>query len=77
MAQVYFHCSSSRGSLIDRCGADVDDLVDARDHAARVVWSLIKAPSPEDWRNWTLHVCDDLGEEILAVPFASVLGKPH
>jgi hypothetical protein len=77
MAQVYFHCSNARGVLIDRCGADVGDLVEARDHAARVVRSLITTPSPEDWRNWVLHVSDDLGDEIFVVPFASVLGQLH
>jgi hypothetical protein len=34
-------------------------------------------PGAEDWRNWVLHVTDEFGEEIFALPFASVLGKPH
>lgn len=77
MAQVYFHCSNAREALIDRSGAEIGDLAEARDHAARVVRSLITTPTLEDWRTWVLHVSDDLGEEILVVPFASVLGKPH
>ena len=77
MAQLNFHCSSSQGTLIDRCGAAVYDLAEARDHAALVVRSLIMAPGPEDWRGWVLHVSDDDGEEIFDLPFASVLGKPH
>jgi len=77
MAQVYFHCSSIEDALIDRRGTTVDDLAEARDHAARVVRALISAPGPEDWRDWVLHVSDDDGEEIFEVPFASVLGKPH
>jgi hypothetical protein len=32
---------------------------------------------PEDWRDWTLHVSDDLDQEIFALSFSSVLGKPH
>jgi hypothetical protein len=76
MAQVYFHCSSSQGALIDRRGAAVSDLAEARDRAALVMRSLISAPGPEDWRGWVLHVSDDDGEEIFCVPFASVLGKP-
>jgi len=28
-------------------------------------------------RGWVLQVSDDCGDEILIVPFASVLGKPH
>jgi hypothetical protein len=35
------------------------------------------APNSEDWRGWILHANDDLGDEILTVPFASMLGKPH
>ncbi len=77
MAQVYFHCSNTEGALIDQCGAAVGDLAEAREHAALFVHSLIMAPTPEDWRGWVLHVSDDLGDEILTVPFASVLGKPH
>jgi hypothetical protein len=77
MAQVYFHCSNSERALIDRRGAVVGDLVEARDHATRVVRSLVTSMSPEDWRDWVLHVSDDFDEEIFVVPFASVLGKPH
>lgn len=77
MAQVYFHCSNAQQALIDQSGAAVDDLAEAREHAARVMRSLIMTPSPHDWRDWVLNVSDDLGDEILTVPFASVLGKPH
>lgn len=77
MAQVYFHCSNDRKQLIDRSGTDVVDLGEAREHAARLMQSLIASPGSEDWRNWVLYISDDLGEEILVVPFASVLGKPH
>jgi hypothetical protein len=37
MPQVYFHCSNPKEALIDRCGAAVDDLTEARDHVAGVV----------------------------------------
>jgi hypothetical protein len=77
MAQVYFHCSNSERALIDRHGTAVGDLVEARDHATSVVRSLVTSMSPEDWRDWVMHVSDDLDEEIFAVSFASVLGKPH
>jgi hypothetical protein len=77
MTQVYFHCSNAREVLVDRCGAVVDDLAEARDHAACVVRSLTMARNLEDWRGWILHVNDDLGEELFVVPFAFVLGKPH
>jgi hypothetical protein len=76
MAQLYFHCSNSQGVVIDQCAA-VGDLAEARDHATRVMQSLIAARCPEDWRDWVLHVSDDLDDEIFVVSFASVLGKPH
>jgi hypothetical protein len=78
MTQVYFHCSTNTNEvLVDRCGAVVDDLAEARDHAARVVRSLTMARTLEDLRGWVLHVNDDLGDELFVVPFAFVLGKPH
>lgn len=77
MAQVYFHCSNTQGAKIDRYGAVVHDLGEARDQAARIVRSLISSRGPEDWRGWILRVSDDLGDEIFIVPFAFLLGKPH
>ena len=77
MALVYFHCSNSEGACIVQRGFAVGNLAEARDHAARVVQSLITAQCPEDWRDWTLHASDDLNVEIFALPFSSVLGKPH
>ena len=77
MAQVYFHCSSGRRVLMDRCATEVGDLNEAREYAARVVHSLITAPSLEDWRNWALQVSDDLGDEIFTISFTAVLGKPN
>jgi hypothetical protein len=47
------------------------------EQATKVVRSLVMAPSGEDWRSWTLHASDDFGDEIFAMPFASVLGKSH
>jgi hypothetical protein len=77
MAQVYFHCSSSREVRVDQLGAAMSDLAEARDHAACVVRSLIMESSAEDWRDWIVHVSDDFDDEIFALPFSSVLGKPH
>ena len=77
MAQVYFHCSNTQGVLVDRLGAAVGDMTDARNQAAGVVRSFIMAANAEDWRDWMLHVSDDLGEEIFVVPFASLLGRLH
>ena len=76
MTHVYFHCSNrKREILVDRCGAVVDDLAEARDHATCVVRSLTAARSLKDWRGWILHVNDGLGDELFVVPFVFVLGK--
>jgi hypothetical protein len=77
MTQVYFHCSNTQKDFVDRRGAIVDDLAEARDQATRVVQSLTMTGNLEDWRDWVLHVSDDLGDELFVVPFAFVLGKPH
>jgi hypothetical protein len=77
VTQVYFHCTNTEGVWIDRRGAAIGNLAEARDHAALVVRSLLMAPSSEDWRDWVLHVSDDIGVEIFCLPFASLLGKPH
>jgi sirohydrochlorin ferrochelatase len=77
MTQVYFHCSNPKKVFVDRRGAVVDDIAEARDHATSVVQSLTKTRSLEDWRDWVLHVSDDQGDELFVVPFAFVLGNPH
>ncbi|MDI1266391.1 MAG: hypothetical protein PS018_24360 [bacterium] len=77
MAQVYFHCSSSDKVRIDQSGMAVSNFAEARDAAASVVRSLIMQHNDEDWRDWVVHVQDELDEEIFVMPFAFVLGKPH
>ena len=77
MTQVYFHCSNTKNIFVDRRGAVVEDITEARDHATRVVQSLTKARTLQDWRDWVLHVSDDQGDELFIVPFTFVLGKPH
>jgi hypothetical protein len=42
-----------------------------------VASSLMATGGPEDWRDWSVHVSDDLGDELVRVPFSSVLGKLH
>jgi hypothetical protein len=77
MTQVYFDCSNTRKGFVDYCGAVVDDLTEARDHATRVVQFFANERSLEDWRDCILHVSDDQGDELFAVPFTFVLGKSH
>jgi hypothetical protein len=77
MTEVYFHYSNAPGVLVDQGGASVSSLAEARDYAELIMRSLISTPSPEDWRSWVLHVSDDLDDEVVAVPFASMVGKPN
>lgn len=77
MTELYFHYSNAKGTLVDGRAAAVADLAEARAYAELVIRSLIMQPGSEDQRGWVLHVSDDLGDELLALPFASVLGRPH
>jgi len=77
MARVYFHYSNSEGVCVDQRGTAVGNFSELRDRATRAVLSLIAKQGPEDWREWTLHVSDDLNDEILVVPFSSMLGQLH
>jgi hypothetical protein len=77
MTHVYFHCSNTKKVFVDRRGAVVDDLAEARDQATRIVHSLTSERSLEDWRDWVLHVSDDEGDELFVVPFTFVLGESN
>ena len=77
MAQVYFHCSHTRGVLMDRRGSSVASLTEACEAATDMMRSLVATVSLEDWRDWAVHVSDESGDEIVVLSFASVVGKPH
>ncbi len=77
MAQVSFDCANSHGSLLDRQVGHVDDLCEARDYAKAIARSLISIPDLQDWRDCCVRVWDDLGEEIFAIPFSTVVGRPN
>jgi len=77
MPQISVRCSTASRSLLDGRVTNVDDLIDARDYATRVARSLVGIPNSRDWRNCCLRVVDDLGDELFAIPFASIIGKPH
>jgi hypothetical protein len=77
MTEVYFHCADADHLLIDHCGAALNDFSEVCAHADRFVRALVTAPNSEDWRGWELRVTDALGDEILVIPFASVLGRLH
>jgi hypothetical protein len=77
LGQVYFHCSNTKGVLVDQRGATVADLMEAVEEASNVVRARVASPDLVDWRDWVLHVSDEAGEELFVMPFAFVIGKPN
>jgi len=77
MTQVYFHCSNNEQVLLNYGDAEVAGLTEAREQAAMLVRALIVAPGTEDWRDWMLHISDDLGEELFSLPFKALMGPLH
>ena len=77
MTQLYFDCSSATDTLLDRHGSRIDDILEAHEHATRLILNLISTPGDEDWREWVVHVTDEDGEEMFEFPFSSLLGRPH
>lgn len=76
MSEVYFHCSDAEHMFIDRRGAAMD-MAEARDHAEQIIRAMVMTPTAEDWRDWALHVTDEIGAEIFVLPFTAVLGRLH
>jgi hypothetical protein len=62
---------------LDRRGSEVEDIFDARARAFQIIQSMVTSAGPEDWRDWSVHVRNDDGDELLLVPFSVILGKPH
>jgi len=77
MTQVYFHCSTGDDVLLNYAEGEVADMAEAREWAALMVRALLETHGPEDWRDWMLHISDDLGEELFALPFTAVIGRVH
>jgi Domain of unknown function (DUF6894) len=89
MTRVYFHLSSSDHVLLDCSTADVADMTEARDRATATVRAMIAGggqgvqgvyedqEGQADWRDWMLHVSDDLGEMLFSLPFKSLMGPLH
>jgi len=77
MAQIFLHYATPRGIVLSQSVTEVRDLTELREYAVQSAQSFISGPNLVDWRHWVLHVRDDLGSELFAVPFASLLGEPH
>ena len=77
MQDLYFHCSDATHNLIDHSGTAVNNLSEAFAHADSLVRAMLMTANAEDWRAWELRVTDELGCEIFAIPFASLVGRLH
>lgn len=86
MTRIYFHYSSSDQVLLDCSSAEVADMAEARDRANAAVRAMIAEgghagqegqAGQDDWRDWMLHVSDDLGEMLFSLPFKSLMGPLH
>jgi hypothetical protein len=77
MTHVFFHCADAERVVVDPCGIEVEDFIEAHQRAAGVIQQFVNSVGPVDWRAWTLHVSDEDGDEIFVMPFSYVLGRLH
>ena len=75
MSEVDVHCSQTPGPLIEPSLASV--IIDTRDHAAGLLRLIITAANAEQRHDGVPHVSDERGEQLLAMPLASLHGKLH
>ncbi|HEV2565770.1 MAG TPA: hypothetical protein VGU19_11875 [Microvirga sp.] len=78
MFHLYFHCAGPGEILIDRQGAEVLDLIEARDRALTLARAFVeKAYGMRDFADWHVYVSDDDDDEVLLIPFSDVMPTIH
>ncbi|WP_246388964.1 DUF6894 family protein [Microvirga mediterraneensis] len=78
MFYLYFHCAGPGEILIDRDGAEVIDLIEARDRALTLAKMLVEqAYGTRDFSDWHVYVSDEEDEEMLLIPFSAVMPTIH
>ncbi|WP_262272848.1 MULTISPECIES: DUF6894 family protein [Microvirga] len=78
MFYLYFHCAGPGEILIDRHGAEVLDLIEARDRALSLARALVeKAYGARDFSDWHVYVSDEDDDEMLLIPFSDVMPTLH
>ena len=78
MFYLYFHCAGPGEVLIDRDGAEVLDLMEARDRARALARILLEeAYGTRDFTDWHVYVSDEDDEEMLLIPFSDVMPTLH
>ena len=66
--RVFFHLVDGSDSILDREGVEVDGPSDIREAVVRDVGELFREFSAEDRHGWRLHVTDEAGSLLLAIP---------
>jgi hypothetical protein len=62
MAVHYFHCTDGVDMVLDHNGHRMSSPDQILAHAHAVAARLMRAlPGYDDWRNWTVHVYDEMG----------------
>ena len=78
MFYLYFHCAGPGEILIDRNGAEVLDLMEARDRALDLARILVEqAYGIRDFTDWHVYVSDEDDEELMLIPFSAVMPTIH
>jgi hypothetical protein len=78
MFYLYFHCAGPGEILIDRDGAEVLDLIEARDRALTLAKLLVEqAYGTRDFTGWHVYVSDEEDDEMLMIPFSAVMPTIH
>jgi hypothetical protein len=78
MFYLYFHCAGPGEILIDREGAEVLDLIEARDRARDLARIFVdRAYGTRDFTDWHVYVSDEDDEEMLLIPFSDVMPTIH
>jgi hypothetical protein len=78
MIHLYFHCTGPGGVLVDNQGAEVLDLIEARDRALMVARAIVESTyGVHDFSKWLVYVSDKEDEEMLLVSFRDVLPTLH
>ena len=75
---LYFHCANGDDVIVDHRGTQVGDVHEAREHAVALARSIVTAAfGIHDFSDWLVYVGDEDNEEVLSVPFSSVLPTVH
>jgi hypothetical protein len=78
MFYLYFHCAGPGEILVDRDGAEVLDLIEARERALSLARILVEgAYGTRDFTDWHVYVSDEDDEEMLLIPFSAVMPTIH